>query len=170
VTGGNRGIGAAIVLERAKQGANIVIDYVAHPQSTVEIEKQVTGLGDQAPGVEADVSKVAELQRLVDATVKRVRVARRAREQCRHRDPDQRSRHDGSAIRQGNVHQFESALFATQIAAKQMIEPIVAFGVLLVATAALCVLPDGLRRGGLRKRTAARICAQRSFLGPACQP
>ena len=31
VTGGNSGIGMAIALELARQGANIVIDYIAHP-------------------------------------------------------------------------------------------------------------------------------------------
>ena len=70
VTGGNSGIGKGIVLALAEHGANIVIDYVANPDATEELEKQVVALGDRAIGVDADVSKVADLQRLVDAAVK----------------------------------------------------------------------------------------------------
>lgn len=70
VTGGNSGIGLAIVLELARQGANIVIDYIAHPEATEALERQVSALGDRAIGVQADVSKVADLQNLVDSAVK----------------------------------------------------------------------------------------------------
>ena len=38
VTGGNSGIGMAIVLALAEQGANIVIDYVANPDATEALE------------------------------------------------------------------------------------------------------------------------------------
>src|SRR5262245_60498797 len=69
VTGGNSGIGKAIVLSLAEAGANIVIDYVANEEATEELEKQVVALGDQAIGVEADVSKVADLERLIKAAV-----------------------------------------------------------------------------------------------------
>ena len=53
-----------------QQGANIVIDYVANEQATEDLEKQVVALGDKAIGVEADVSKVEDLERLIDAAVK----------------------------------------------------------------------------------------------------
>jgi glucose 1-dehydrogenase len=69
VTGGNSGIGKAIVLALAEAGANVVIDYVANEQATEDLEKKVAALGDQSIGVEADVSKVEDLERLVKAAV-----------------------------------------------------------------------------------------------------
>jgi len=69
VTGGNSGIGQAIVLELARLGASIVIDYVAHPEATEALELQIAKLGDQSIGVDADVSKLPDLQRLVDMAV-----------------------------------------------------------------------------------------------------
>jgi glucose 1-dehydrogenase len=69
VTGGNSGIGKAIALGLAKAGANIVIDYVADPDATNALEREIVALGDQAIGVDADVSQIADLQKLVDAAV-----------------------------------------------------------------------------------------------------
>src|SRR5690606_25167150 len=70
VTGGNSGIGQVIVLELARQGAaGVVIDYVVHPETTAELEREIAKLGGQAIGVDADVSKIDDLQRLVDAAV-----------------------------------------------------------------------------------------------------
>ena len=69
VTGGNSGIGKAIALGLAKAGASIVIDYIAHPEATDALEREILSLGDQAVGVEADVGRLDDLQRLIDAAV-----------------------------------------------------------------------------------------------------
>jgi len=69
VTGGNSGIGEAIVLEAAAEGANIVIDYVANPNETVTIIDKVEAAGGHAVGVDADVSKPIDLHRMVETAV-----------------------------------------------------------------------------------------------------
>ena len=69
VTGGNSGIGAAIALAAGREGANVVIDYVVHPEATEELDDEITHAGSEAIGVDADVSKVADLRRLIEVAV-----------------------------------------------------------------------------------------------------
>jgi len=121
VTGGNTGIGKSIVLALAKEGANIVIDYIADPQATEDLEQQVVGLGDKAIGVEADVSKVNDLQTLFDAAVKAF-----GRLDIMVNNAGVETR---TSVLDTTEAQYEkvleinlkSAFFGTQLAAKQMI-------------------------------------------------
>jgi glucose 1-dehydrogenase len=122
VTGGNSGIGMAIALELARQGANIVIDYVVHPEATEALQKQIIALGDRAIGVKADVSQVAELQTLfatavqefgrVDIMVNNAGVETRT------------SVLDTTEAQYDRVLSInlKSAFFGTQLAAQQMIK------------------------------------------------
>jgi glucose 1-dehydrogenase len=122
VTGGNSGIGQAIVLELARQGASIVIDYVVHPEATEQLEKQIAKLGSQCTGVEADVSKVAELQKMVDAAVStfgRIDImVNNAGIETRTSVLDTTE----SQYDRVMAINLKSAFFGTQIAARQMIK------------------------------------------------
>lgn len=69
VTGANSGIGRAIALSLAQAGASITIDYVMDPDSAEALEEQIQNLGEKAIMVDADVSKLTDLQMLVDKTV-----------------------------------------------------------------------------------------------------
>jgi glucose 1-dehydrogenase len=69
VTGGNSGIGAAIVRAAAKEGAKVVIDYVAHEDATEKLVNEIKQAGGEATGVEADISKPDDLHRMMQTAV-----------------------------------------------------------------------------------------------------
>src|SRR5665648_992229 len=69
VTGGNSGIGESIVVAAAAEGANVVVDYVTHPEEATALIARVEAAGGRAVGVRADVSKAADLQAMIQAAV-----------------------------------------------------------------------------------------------------
>ena len=66
VTGSSSGIGQSIAIRYASEGANIVVDYRNHPDGADETKKQIEAAGARAVVVQADVSKLADTQKLVD--------------------------------------------------------------------------------------------------------
>ena len=69
VTGGNSGIGKAIVLAAAAEGANVIVDYRMHPDYAAEVIAAAGRAGSRAVGVEADVSRTEDLHRIIRAAV-----------------------------------------------------------------------------------------------------
>ena len=56
VTGGSRGIGRAICLELARQGANVAVNYAGNAKAAEETVEACKALGVQAVAIQADVA------------------------------------------------------------------------------------------------------------------
>jgi len=70
VTGSSRGIGRAIALRLAEGGAKVVINYRGNEAAANDVLAQISAGGGQAIAVQADVSRVAEAEALIDAAKK----------------------------------------------------------------------------------------------------
>jgi len=122
VTGSDSGIGRAIALELARQGAAVTINYHKNEDAANATKKEIEDAGGRAQIVQADVSSVADIQRLVDATV------------SGFGQLDILVNNAGMETRTSTLdtteHQFDlviaidlkSAFFGVQLAAKQMIK------------------------------------------------
>jgi len=70
VTGSSRGMGRAMALGLAREGARVVVISHRHPEKGQEVAREVEKLGGQeALHVQADVSYKADVQRMVQATL-----------------------------------------------------------------------------------------------------
>jgi len=70
ITGGSRGIGRAIALLFAREGADIAITYLKSEQQAQEVVREVKNLGRKAIAVKSDSSQYDPLQSMFDETIK----------------------------------------------------------------------------------------------------
>ncbi len=69
VTGASSGIGEAIALAFAGEGAAVVVDYVGRPDAAQEVVEKIEGVGGRGLAVAADVSSPAEVEALIQKAV-----------------------------------------------------------------------------------------------------
>lgn len=68
VTGGSRGIGAAIALRLARDGMDVAITYVSNPDRAKEVVAEIEGLGRRGVAIEADSADADAVVAAVDRT------------------------------------------------------------------------------------------------------
>ncbi len=69
VTGGSRGIGAAIARRLAEEGANVAITYASSSQAAENVVADLRDLGVEAMAIKADAAKADEIKALVPQVV-----------------------------------------------------------------------------------------------------
>ena len=70
VTGASMGIGAAIAERYAKEGATVAVNYLKSPDKAAEVVGRIAKAGGKAKAYKADVSQVAEIERLIAEVMK----------------------------------------------------------------------------------------------------
>lgn len=121
VTGGSSGIGKAIVLALAAEGAAVMIGYRSNPASANALKADVEQAGGRAATLGGDVANIADIQNLVDTTVRTFGrldiMVNNAGMETRTSVLDS-SEEDFDTVIAINL---KGAFFGTQIAARQMI-------------------------------------------------
>ena len=70
VTGANSGIGKAVAIALANDGANVVVNYVTHPEAAEAVVTEIKNNGGTAIALQADVSKEDQVQAMFQAMYK----------------------------------------------------------------------------------------------------
>lgn len=65
VTGGSQGIGEAVAIRLAEEGADLIVNYHTHPEGAEQVADKIRALGRKTVSVQADLSDLRQVQDLV---------------------------------------------------------------------------------------------------------
>jgi 3-oxoacyl-[acyl-carrier protein] reductase len=71
VTGASRGIGRAIAIQLASQGAKVVVNYASSSTAADEVVAEITAAGGEAIALQADVSQENQVDTLIKTTLEK---------------------------------------------------------------------------------------------------
>ncbi|MEW4369784.1 SDR family oxidoreductase [Paenibacillus kandeliae] len=69
VTGASRGIGRQIAIQLAQSGINVIVNYASSSAKAEEVVTLIRNAGGEATAIQADISKVSEVERLFNETL-----------------------------------------------------------------------------------------------------
>jgi 3-oxoacyl-[acyl-carrier protein] reductase len=69
VTGSSRGVGRAVALGFAKEGAKLVVNYTSNEKAANEVVEAVGSMGSKAVAVKADVAQKSDAENLVTTAI-----------------------------------------------------------------------------------------------------
>ena len=64
VTGASKGIGAAIAIHLAAEGASVIVNYSSSKEGADHVVAEITKKGGKAVAIQANISKPSDIQRL----------------------------------------------------------------------------------------------------------
>src|SRR5437899_6864653 len=71
VTGASNGIGRAIAERLAQEGASVVVNYGKSADKANQVVSGIESKGGKAVAIQADMSKIADVHRLIKETMKK---------------------------------------------------------------------------------------------------
>lgn len=71
VTGASRGIGRAVALALAAEGANVVVNYAASGEAAEQVVAEIRAMGRNGMALQADVSKLEQVEALLKTVLEK---------------------------------------------------------------------------------------------------
>ncbi len=72
VTGSSQGIGQAVALRLAEEGADVVVNYHSHPESAKRVVDAIHALGRKSVAIGADLGRIEDIRRLIQDSVQQL--------------------------------------------------------------------------------------------------
>src|SRR3954471_15837613 len=70
VTGSSGGIGEAVAIRFAEEGADVIVNYRSNPEGAKRTVEAIQAFGRKSIAIQADLGRIADVQRLIEESLR----------------------------------------------------------------------------------------------------